>query len=391
MPDRTVDVIIPSGRIVEVDTLAAEARTVTVDGTLRAHRAAASRLSLFGNLIVRGRGVLDYGRPTDRVLVQAGIRWFLDERRYVGGDTTVPLATDVGLWAIDDAEVWIHGRYRDTWSWLLTTAPAGSSEMTVEPAYAQGWMVGDELVVGPSNLMGSGDVTDADRQDERRRILAVLGPGRFRIDAPLRWAHEVLSVPWTDAWGDAWTERLAAKVANLTSNVILEAGDPNHRPHVMFMDRAKHYVEDLAVVNFSPMITRIPMVRYAWHQHGQGDGSRGSYLRRVRLWGGPGEGLHIHGSWGVIVEDLVIYDQARSYVPQGSEFIINTVPFNFERFGRGNAADDCWVDRPLVMRWGVPFRDYLNSGFWLNQSRACSLVGAAATGGIGQSRSSGMH
>ncbi|MGH2375261.1 MAG: hypothetical protein ACRDIC_17545, partial [bacterium] len=309
--------IIPAGRTVEVDNQAAEARTVTVEGVLRASRSTASMLTLYGNLVIRRQGVLDYGRSSDRVLVTAVIRWFLDERRYVGGNTMEPLESDVGLWAIDDARVYVAGRYRDTWSSLVAPAPAGSAEIAVDPQYSQGWQAGDDVVVGPTNIPAA----YAEPQDERRRITFVLGPGRFQLDAPLRFEHAVIAVPWTDAWGDAWTERLAAKVANLTSNVRFEAGDPNNRPHVMFMEQAKHYVEDLAVVNFSPMPKREPMGRYAWHQHRQTGGSRGSYLQRVRLYGGPGEGLHIHESWGVIVEDLVVYNQARAYVDLPTTFL----------------------------------------------------------------------
>ncbi|MGH2396325.1 MAG: G8 domain-containing protein, partial [bacterium] len=392
VPTRDNDVLIPAGMVVEVDTLQAEARTVTVGGTLRASRGVASRLALYGNLIVRG--VLDYGRPNDRVFVPASIRFFLNEASYVGGPAMEPLSSDVGLWAIGDAQVWVHGTYRDTWSPLVETARAGSIEIAVDPAWARNWRVGDLVVVGPSNLR----VSDGDFQDEVRRITADLGGGRFQVDAALAYAHEVTAVGWTDAWGDAWTERLAAKVANLTSNITFEAGDPNHRPHIMFMGRAKHYVEDLAIVNFSPMPKVNPMGRWAWHNHRQGDGSRGSYLRRTRMYGGPGDGIHIHESFGIEVEDLVVYNQARAYVElPGGSFFVNTVPFKLEhdplpRGGtQGRAADDCWIDRPLIMRWGSKIRDFRNSGIYLGSSVNCVVAGAVTTGASGGSFSSGMH
>lgn len=405
VPTRDNDVVIPTGRVIEVDTEAAEARTVTVDGTLRASRGRASRLTLYGNLVVRG--VLDYGRASDRVTVPASIRLFLNEGAYQGGHAMAPVATDVGLWGIGDGQVWAAGVYRDTWSPLTETARAGSAEIAVDPTFAVGWRVGDRVVVGPSNLRAN----ENDHQDEVRRITADLGHGRFQLDSGLRYAHEALSVGWQDAWGDSWTERLTAKVANLTSNVTFEAGDPNNRPHTIFLDRAKYYVENLAVYNFSPAPTldREPMSRYAWHSHMQRDGSRGSYLRRVVLAGGPGNGLVIHGSFGITAEDVVVYDHARHSIRNARQndvesttpvmlecrfesFCVNVVGPNNNQY---HSADDCWLDRILVMRWGNP-RHARNAGIWMDGSRNCAIVGAVAAGsasatGFPSARSSGIH
>ncbi|MDR7523573.1 MAG: G8 domain-containing protein [Armatimonadota bacterium] len=397
--------LIPSGRTIELDIQTAEARSVTVEGTLRASRTTPSRLTLYGNLVVRQRGILDYGRPTDRVVVNASIRWFLDESRYVGGNTMEPLPTDVGLWAVDDAQVWVHGRYRDTWSPLLATAAAGSSEIRVDPTYAQGWEVGDLVVLTPTTPPAGGE-RGYPREDERRRIAAVLGPGSFRLDAPLRYAHTVIQVSWTDTRGDRWTETLAGKVANLTSNITFEAGDPNHRPHIMFLGRAKHYVEDLAVVTFSPTPRDIgvigdslrPFGRYAWHNHLQEDGSRGSYLRRTRLYDGVGNGLHLHQSWGIEVTDLVVYNQARFKTRGPNGVVAAVTPIMIEEGVRpteeqGRACDDCYIDRPLVIAWGWDGTDepYNNHGIMMWSSLNCAIVGAVATGGRGRGLSSGMH
>lgn len=404
MPTRSDDVIIPSGRTIEVDIQAAEARSVTVEGTLRASRTVPSRLTLYGNLIVRQRGVLDYGRPADRVSATASIRWFLDESRYVGGHTMEPLATDVGLWAVGDAQVWVHGQYRDTWSPLVATAWAGGTEIRVDPTYAQGWQVGDLVVLTPTTPPGGEG--GYPREDERRRIAVVLGPGYFRLDTALRYTHSVTRVPWTDAWGDNWTEVLAGKVANLTSNITFEAGDPNHRPHIMFMGRAKHYVEDLAVIGFSPAprdigVERdalIPFGRYAWHNHLQEDGSRGSYLRRTRLYDGVGDGLHLHQSWGIEVTDFVAYNQARFKMRSPNGVVAAFSPFVIEEGRRpteeqGRACDDCYIDRPLVIAWGWDGTDdpYNNHGIIWWSSLNTAIVGAVATGGRGRGLSSGLH
>ncbi len=385
----------------EVDTLTAEARTITVLGTLRASRAAASRLTLYGNLVVQG--VLDYGRPNDRVLVAATIRWFLNEALYVGGHTMTPLATDVGLWGIENAQIWIHGTYRDSWSPLVQTASAGATEIVVSPAYSQGWQVGDLLAMSATRPTYG-------LREERRRISAVLGNGRFRLDSALQRAHEVTTTTWGDTWGDNWTEVMAAKVANLTSNIVFEAGDPNNRPHVMLMNSTKSYVEDLAIVNFSPAPKFVgydqrtdlvlPFVRYAWHYHQQDDGSRGSYLRRVRIYDGIGNGVSLHESWGVEMTDLVVVNQARTFVRVTGGQQRAAAPIFLERSvairyrtpqgyddPQGHACDDGWVDRALVMGSGGIDERSWGHGIWLMASVNCNIVGYTAAGG---NLSSGM-
>lgn len=374
-----------------MDTETATAGHTEVLGTLRASRTTASRLTLCGNLVVRG--VLDYGRPADRVTVPATLRFVLNEALVVGGMTMVPLSTDVGLWAVGDGQVWMHGDYRDTWASLRATAPAGASVIEVEPAYSQGWRVGD-LVAVASTRAALGN------REERRTITAVLGPGRFSLNSPLSQTHDVLMTAWTDAWNQNWTEVMAGKVANLTSNIRLEAADPNHRPHVQVMDRAKAYIEDVAVVNFSPRPkftgydqahdVVLPFGRYAWHFHIQDGNSRGSYLRRVRLYDGIGNALSIHESWGIEVTDLVVLNHSRASLSVPGGQLRANAPIILERSNlnryaesddQGHACDDGYLDRPLVMGAGGFDDRAWGHGIWVMSSRNCPVLGSASAGG----------
>jgi|GEM_PF-5085784 len=394
VPNRNTDATIPAGTTIEVNTTSAEARTLMVHGTLRASRATNSTLTMYGNLIAMDNGIVDYGRNNDRVTAQARIRFVLNEAEYVGGFTNEPLATDVGFWFMDASQLYAHGTYRDTWSSLTQTVSAGATEIRVDPAYAQGWSVGDALVFGSTNRITENS------QVERRTITAVLGAGHFRINQGLQFAHEVLSSGWTDSWGDGWTEVMAGKVANLTSNIVFEAADLNHRPHTTFMDQSKAFVEDLAVVGFSPAPQFVgynepydlilPMGRYAWHHHIQDDGSRGSYLRRMRIFDGMGNGLDIHESWGITVEDLVVFNQARFDGREQGFRITANIPIFLERSvesrfpddsDQGHAADDCWIDRALVIGGGYVNDRPHGHGAWLASSRNCVLGGFTAAGG----------
>lgn len=401
VPNRNTDAMIPVGTTIEVNTTGAEARTLHVHGTLRASRTTNSTLTMYGNLIAMDNGVVDYGRTNDRVTAQARIRFVLNEANYVGGAASEPLASDVGFWFMDNARLYVHGLYRDTWSPLTQTAAPGAAEFRVDPAYAQGWQVNDEVVLTQTEPV----VSEADRgvpKEERRRITAVLGPGHFRLNSPLVYSHEVSDHAWTDAWGDTYTERLAGKVANLTSNIVFEAADPNHRPHTMFMDQAKFFVEDLAVVNFSPIPKFIgpspedpehdlPMGRYAWHIHIQDNGSQGSYLRRARIYDGVGNGVVLHESWGVEITDLVVYNQARFAARDAQGrlvtarwpiFLESSIGDRYPGDDQNHTADNCWIERALVVgrlpdTWG-------SAGLIWWPARNCAIVGAVSTGfGLG--------
>jgi hypothetical protein len=129
------------------------------------------------------------------------------------------------------------------------------------------------------------------------------------------------------------------------------------------------------------------------------DGSRGSYIRRARLYDGIGLGLVIHESFGIEATDVVVYNQARFFARINGVVVKSIAPIFIERTlaisGRlprwAQAANDCWIDRPLVIGWGTPGDRYFSHGIWTTGSRNCHLVGATVTGGIGDSMSSGIH
>ena len=354
------------------------ARSVAVEGVLRASRTADSTLVLSGNLVVRGSGWLDFGTPAAPMPagVTARIRFVLDEARYRGGAADIPLDTDVGLWAIERGRVSTRGPSRDAWSLLAASARAGTREIRVDPRYAAGWRAGDELLIGPSKTPRNREDTV---DDEVRRIVADLGGGQYRLDQPLLYDHLVQTLQWRDAWGDDWTEALAPPVANLTRNVVFEAADPNHRPHLIFLDAARAELEDLAIQTFSPVPRFDRFGRYALHFHMQQEGSRGSHARRVVIRGGRGDGLHIHESSGVVVEDLVVFDQSATgalgiMLEEARDSSGVAIP--------DSGATDAWIDRPLMVKvGGIGSSGGRTFGIWLGGGVGAYVVGSHAAGG----------
>jgi hypothetical protein len=398
VPAPTSRLLIRSGHTVTISGQAAAGATI-VEGVLRASRTESSVLTLRGNLIVRGQGWLDYGTSTAPIPwnVTARIKWILDESRYVGGHAMEPVATDVGLWVTDDGRVTTKGPTRGAWTTLAATARRNSFEINVDPQFVTQWRVGDEVLIAPTNVVVKGNTQV---EDEVRVITQDLGGGRFQLDRALSYEHVVQSVTWTDASGDGWTERMAPAVANLTRNIVFEAADLNHRPHTIFLARSTVQLEDVALIGFSPIPKDIgrygrrneplPFSRYALHFHMQRDGSRGSIVREAVIREGMGNGLHIHDSYGVVVEDLVIHNQARATqygVPGTFGIMLEELRDRDANRIPDTGANDAWVDRSLVVRWGAS-NTYRTSGVWLGGGVGAYVVGAHAAGGRG---GTGIH
>lgn len=389
-------VTVGSGYVVTLDTAAALAQKVIVEGTLKASRSVSSTLTVAGNLIVQGSGVLDYGTPVSRIpaSVTAKIRFALNEANYVGGAPTTPLDTDVGLWVIGSGKLYTAGPNRDAWALMTASALPAATQVSVESAFSNGWRVGDQIVIGPSHV-GS-DV--AVPTDEVRTITSIPAAGTFKFSVPLLKSHVIQNVNWTDAWGEFWSERLAPPVANITRNIVFEAVSSFHRPHLMIMENAVAQAEDLAVVNFSPNPKSLgtfsngrprPMGRYGFHFHGQRDASRTSYLKRVVIMGGMGNGINVHDSYGVVMQDVVVYDQAKSATRSTHGIYLEGQYASNGDLNTDTGANGAWIDRPLVMRWGSP-NQLRTTGLWAEAGVAAYVVGAHFAGAQGK-LSSGMH
>jgi hypothetical protein len=373
-----------------------------VQGVLTALRAASSTLTLAGNLIVEGNGVLDYGTVTSPIPanVTHRIRWTLNEARYVGGATTVPLDTDVGLWVVDQAKMLTNGPDRGAWTLLSATAARGATQITVDPRYAAGWRPGDEIVVGPSNaLPPSAPPVGANLQDERRTIVAVTATGTLTLNTPLAFEHRVEDISWSDFFGDAYTERLAPPVANLTRNVIFEAVNPAHRPHTMIMDQAVVDLADAAFVAFGPAPRNIgkftnghfkPFGRYAVHFHLQKDASRASRVDSVVIYGGAGRGFDVHDSYGITAYDVVVYDQAHTPFEAGNQafWLEEVLHATTGESVALTGAHDLWLDRPLALKFGV-IGTQRATGIHFGAGKGAQILGAHAAESIG-SLSAGM-
>lgn len=408
VPTATDDVVIQADHTVTL-TGTHDARQVRVLGRLRYDRTATATLRCrFGSLSVEQSGVLDWGTSGDPLNagVKARLLFELDEAtQMVGGGHAehgggmTPTLSDVGLWISGNGEWHCHGAQPiDAWTKLAQAAAAGATTIFVDPTYTEGWAAGHRVLITATNLWPSGGSSVLHDQNEIRTIQSYNPTtGELVLTAPLSYTHERITVEWTDAFGDSWVEVLTGEVANLEAvgEVDTVDGTATNAAHIMTIGQAKLYLEDVAIRHMGPAPKQDPMVRYALHIHRQNDGSRGSYLRRIRFEDCKGGGLFSHESWGIHYEDLVAYKVAynpgningQAVQRLGAVFLEDTRP-NPWGHGVARAADDCRFDRVLTVLTGMPPQQSSPSGanglsfaVWMGGgSPNCAFFGSCVVG-----------
>ena len=285
------------------------------------------------NVVIAGRLIMRPARPdVVHTLRFEGV----DESRFVGGATTVPLATDVGLWVIGAGVLDAQGSPRVGWN-------RTGNDST--------WAAADELVVAPN---AKGDLS---------------GFRPFTRGAPVPTQTGPNGVLYP------------TEVANLTRNVRIE-GTPTGRAHIQFLEcQRPQTLRYVAIRYMGPQkpngktyraggVTRPEyegvLGRYGLHFHCNNDGSRGSLIEGVVVRNTGGQAFVIHESHGMTFRDCVAYDVRASgfwYDP-------------------GTATDDLLIDRCAVL--GIPnnpgdgglgIRGFLLGEGMRNTVRGCVAVG----------------
>lgn len=185
-----------------------------------------------------------------------------------------------------------------SWTRLARDARPGDRTITVQDA--SGWRVGDAVVVASTDFMGYGDA--GDEQFEARTVTAVAG-GVLTLDAPLEYFH--VGSPFS-VGGVTVDQR--AEVARLTRNVVIR-GDAQsdvgeYGGHVMVMDGGRLRLD---AVELYRMGQRGRLARYPVHFHQLGDAGAASFVTRTSVHDAYHRCVTIHGTNGVLVEDVVAY------------------------------------------------------------------------------------
>jgi hypothetical protein len=314
-PSADSEVVISSGQVVLLDCMA-EARTLEIEagGVLRASHEQASRLTLRGNLVVRGR--LEYGRPGCRIpatvsaeIVFAGMR----DDQYVGTPSPAegamrepnnvamePIASDVGLWVVDQGVFAAAGALKKAWSFLLEGAGPGDASFVVEDA--TGWSAGDRIVLTPTAERSQPDHV---RQFDERTLAAVEGTSATLDSAPT-FAHAGCS--------DCMRR---GEAANLTRNVVVRSADDSGHAHMMIAQQGLLQLDSVELRWLGPEWGSEeedgarcggPQRRAPIWFHQQDDAADASFVRHAAIWGGQRHFVMVERSNQIELTDIAGYD-----------------------------------------------------------------------------------
>ncbi|HEX2027871.1 MAG TPA: hypothetical protein VHF25_07705 [Nitriliruptorales bacterium] len=237
----------------------------------------------------------------------------VDESRFVGGDVSEPVASDVGLW-IDDAGVWdAQGTPKTSWTRAVGGLPAGASRVDVQDA--TGWRPGDRIAIVPTL-----PPTDTRYLSYDERAVTAVSGNSVTVDAPLSHDHPAVTV----APGVVYT----AEVLNLTRNVKVE-GTPARlaacnrwvgRAHIWVQTSRPQTVRHVELAHLGPRQT-IGQYEYlcrgsskgvpgrnGLHFHKLGDAARGTLIEGVAAHHIGNTAFAPHSSTGITLRANVAHD-----------------------------------------------------------------------------------
>ncbi|RYG30278.1 MAG: hypothetical protein EOO01_36930, partial [Chitinophagaceae bacterium] len=185
------DTLVLDGNITMCELIISKGGTLTFDSIKR------STLTLHGNLVNYGSLIRKPSALYDSIVFEG-----VNENDFRGGGMEV-MDTDKGLWVRGNGMINISGNKKTEWLNLKKAAKAADTSITLNHI-PQGWQVGDELSIAPTN---SPSVKDHHKQFDVRKILSISG-SLVILDEPLSYDHPAVKNPFT---GEYYT----AEVLNL--------------------------------------------------------------------------------------------------------------------------------------------------------------------------------
>jgi hypothetical protein len=233
----------------------------------------------------------------------------------VGGDTDVPVATDVGIWVMGAGKLDIVGSPKMAWqrSWGGLSAQANAIPFVFTPD----WQKDDLLVVTPTEHPHVGERSYTGF--EERTVTSNAGANPVTLNAGLAHAH-----PQVDGVQYGWPE-----ILNLSRNVTIQGSMPTRRGHIFIRNTAPA-VQNIDYAELRWMgVDRIGG-RYPIHFHHSHDFNVGSRFTNVVVRDAGHHAFVTHNTNGVTYENPIAYNvEADPYwwdPPPHSECLEPTCP-----------------------------------------------------------------
>jgi G8 domain len=316
LPKEGSAVIIPVGRVIELDVDTPKLSSLVVAGKLIAAKRKSVSITA-DSIMVHGLGAsLSAGTPTEPYNGNFNIMLSGKDPSKVH-----PIHGAKVLATMEGGELALYGERKLSYSRLNTTA--AQSSLTIELIDTPlGWPVGDEISIAP---------TDFDAlQAEKRRIVSVRGKV-ITLDQPLTHAHYGGA---SEKHGNLVLD-MRAHVGNLSRNIKIssienqEISLPGFNPdsydaaglqngagkrigngrfggHLMFMEKSSAKLDSVEVTQMGQQGV---LGRYPVHWHLTRDSSReNNFIRFSSVHSTFQRGVVLHQAYGVEVEDNVIFD-----------------------------------------------------------------------------------
>lgn len=336
----------------DVDTQVAG---VVVDsgGELIFDPAASVKLSSTGNVTVRGTLTM---RPASAAVFHRLVFLGVDESAFVGGGMD-PLATDVGLWVVDDGRLDVVGTSKTPWARVSGSAAAGATTLRLDRV-PSGWAVGDRLAVTPTSAPTAPISGSTSPTEFSEVTISGLSGSVVSLSAPLAYDHLQVKGTWS------------AEVLNLTRNVCIK-GTSTGRTHVFVRSTSSQTLSYAAVRWAGPRKDGEKVVgRWPLHFHHCYDATRGNVLDGVVVTDAGSHAFVTHQSHGITLLNCIAYK----------------VEEHAFWWDEGETTDDSVWDSCVAAR--VATTDFSVGGFYLpmgvrNLIRACVAVGVEGPDGAG--------
>jgi Bacterial Ig domain/G8 domain len=322
------------------------------------------------NVVVRGVLAMKPGDPSIRqVLRFVGV----DEASFVGGGMD-PIPSDVGLWVVGDGLLDAQGADKTDWTHAAGAVPGGASRLDLEAA-PDGWRVGDEVAVAPTEPPSAGEASWSGFDEASLTTVSGAAVGLSKATAR---PHPLVDGRWK------------AEVMNLTRNVRIE-GTAHGRAHVFLRSTRPQVIRNVALRYMGPRQageeggSEPVKGRYALHFHHAMDASRGSVVSGTVVRDAGSHAFVAHTSHGVTFDSTVSYntfdeaywwDQPTRKYPDPPDSFSNDIVYRNAVAARVHADPDS--------------RGYRLSGFFLGTGLRNVVRGCVAVGVVGNGDASGF-